>query len=115
VVPGGAGVAIVEVRGEHDLSTEAVLREALRAAATRASVVADLTECTFADSTALAVLIRAAQAAAARRDRFAVVIPPDSRAVARVAAMIGLGDTLALHPTRESALRSLEPSTGKSA
>ena len=113
VVRARPGLAIVEVRGEHDLSTEQALREALRTAAEHPTVVADLSECTFVDSTALAVLINAAQMARTRRDRFAVVIPRDVRPVARVAAMIGLGDMLALHPTRESALRALEPSAAE--
>jgi len=101
------GLAVVEVRGEHDLSTEPALTRALEQAAERANVLADLSDCTFADSTALTALIKAAQAVQARGDLFAVAIPPRARQVARVAQMIGLSDLLALHESRDAALEAL--------
>jgi len=107
VVRAGPGLAIVEVRGEHDLSTEPALTRALEQAAERANVLADLSDCTFADSTALTALIKAAQAVQARGDLFAVAIPPRARQVARVAQMIGLSDLLALHESRDAALEAL--------
>lgn len=107
VVHGEPGLAVVEVRGEHDLSTEPALIRALERAAEHANVLADLSECTFADSTALTALIKAAQAAQSRGDHFAVAIPPGARQVARVAEMTGLGELLALHDSRDAALAAL--------
>jgi anti-anti-sigma factor len=109
------GLAIVEVCGEHDLSTEAALMRALEEAAAHSNVLADLSGCTFADSTALTILIKAAQAAQGCGKRFAVVIPPVRRQVARVAEMIGRGEMLALHPTRDSALEALAVRPGEPA
>ena len=100
-------LAVAEVRGEHDLSTEPALTRVLEQAAEHANVLADLSDCTFADSTALTVLIKAAQAAQSRGDLFAVVIPPRARQVARVADMIGLSELLALHDSRDAALDAL--------
>ena len=51
--------AVVRVRGEVDLSSQSALETTLRdASAARRIVVADLTSCSYADSSTLSVLIR---------------------------------------------------------
>jgi anti-sigma B factor antagonist len=112
VVAAAPGVAVVEVCGEHDLSTEPALTRALEDAARHANVLADLSGCSFADSTALTVLIKAAQG---RDGRFVAVIPPERRQVARMAELVGLGELLSLHETREAALRALAAGPGEPA
>jgi hypothetical protein len=44
------GVALVTMRGEHDLSSRTVLARALQLAAAHSNVVVDLSECSFIDS-----------------------------------------------------------------
>jgi anti-sigma B factor antagonist len=100
------GISVVTLRGEHDLSTEPLLARALEDAAAHCDVVVDLSECTFIDSTVIASLIRGASAAGARDERFALVIPPGQRQVARVARMIRLGEFVAVHESQDAALAS---------
>ena len=45
------GIAVVKMRGEHDLSTHPMLSRALERAAAHSNVVVDLSDCTFIDST----------------------------------------------------------------
>jgi anti-sigma B factor antagonist len=99
-----AGIAVVTMYGEHDISTEPLLVRALEEAAAHSSVVVDLSECSFIDSTVIAALIRGAKSTHARGDRFALVIPPEQRHVARIAQMVRLGELLSLHDSREAAL-----------
>lgn len=102
------GIAVVSMRGEHDISTEPVLAAALGQAAAHSDVLVDLSECTFIDSTAISALVKAARTAHERDDRFVLVIPPEQRNVARVAEMIRLAEFVDVHVTRDAALASLE-------
>jgi anti-anti-sigma factor len=61
---GDGGTSVLSLRGEHDLSNAASLRQDLLEVADRTLVVLDLTSCSFLDSTVLGVL-----AAAGRRLR----------------------------------------------
>jgi anti-sigma B factor antagonist len=102
------GIAVVTMRGEHDISTEPLLAGALENASAKSHVVVDLSDCTFIDSTVIASLIRGAAAVRARNERFALVIPPAQRHVTRIANMTRLGEFLAVHDSRDAALASLE-------
>ncbi len=55
------GIALVQLRGEHDLSGKEALAEALASASDQLNVLVDLSECTFMDSSVLGVLIPAGQ------------------------------------------------------
>lgn len=103
---------VIAVRGELDLSTatdlEAPLDEAI--AAGDASVLIDLTECEFIDSTGIALIVRAWQ----RLDRNAegdgsgrVVICSQNDQVRRVLEITGLELSIPIHGTRDEALASL--------
>jgi anti-anti-sigma factor len=99
-----SGIAIVSLRGEHDLSTRASLTDALQRAAAHSNVLVDLSLCTFVDSTVINVLLGAAQTVKAGGEQLALVIPPGQRRVARIAEMTGLGELLAVYATRDAAL-----------
>jgi anti-sigma B factor antagonist len=99
-----AGLAVVTLQGEHDLSTREALADALQRAAAHSNVVVDLSPCTFMDSTVINVLLSTANTVAAGGERLALVIPPEQRRVARVAEMTGLDKLLAVYETREAAL-----------
>ena len=106
------GVRVIAVRGELDLGTaselEGPLDEAI--AAGDASVLIDLTECEFIDSTGIALIVRAWQ----RLDRAAdgagdgrVVICSYNEQVRRVLEITGLELSIPIHGTRDEALAAL--------
>ena len=103
---------MIAVRGELDLSTapelEGPLEEAI--AAGDASVVVDLSECEFIDSTGIALIVRAWQ----QLDRAAegdgsgrVVICSYNDQVRRVLEITGLELSISIHATRDEALAAL--------
>ena len=98
----------MSVRGEHDLSTQSALAEALQEAASHSSVLVDLTDCSFIDSSVIATLIGAARAIEERGDRCALAVPPEQRSVARIAEMTRLGEIVAVHPSRDAGIADLE-------
>lgn len=102
------GLAVVSMRGEHDISTAPELAHALEQAAAHSDVLIDLSECDFIDSTAIGLLIRTAKEMQARDEQFVVVIPSESSNVARVAHMIRLSELMPVKTSREEALASLE-------
>jgi len=106
------GVRVIAVRGELDLSTapdlEGLLEEAV--ATGDASVLVDLSECEFIDSTGIALIVRAWQ----RLDRSAdgegtgrLVICSGNDQVRRVLEITGLELSIPIHESRESALTAL--------
>jgi anti-sigma B factor antagonist len=106
------GTRVIAVRGELDLSTapelEGPLEEAI--AAGDASVLVDLSECEFIDSTGIALIVRAWQ----RLDRAAdgdgegrVVICSYNDQVRRVLEITGLELSIPIHSTRDDALAAL--------
>ena len=68
------GTAIVKLRGELDLSSRARLTQVLAGASAQATVLVDLSECTFADSSVVAALVTASAELRERGGRLEVVI-----------------------------------------
>jgi anti-anti-sigma factor len=106
------GIRLIAVRGELDLSTapelEGPLEEAI--AAGDASVLVDLCECEFIDSTGIALIVRAWQQldrAAAGEGNGRVVICSYNDQVRRVLEITGLELSIPLHKTRDEALAAL--------
>jgi anti-anti-sigma factor len=78
------GLAHLELVGDHDLATHALLREALANATTRRrDVLVDLSRCSFLDSTSVAALARAQEEVTSDGGRFALVIAMDVGPVTR--------------------------------
>ena len=84
------GHAVVELRGELDLSSAPALRERLLAIAARepASLILDLSGLTFMDSTGISVLVAAERRAHELGGTFSLVNP--QKIVARVLHITGL-------------------------
>jgi anti-anti-sigma factor len=100
---------IVEMHGEHDVSTVGELHARLEAIFARGtSVVIDLSAATFIDSAILHELV-SAQRRVDRDDgeELAVVAPPEGFA-ARVVAQVGLDAMVAVFETLSDALRSFD-------
>jgi anti-anti-sigma factor len=105
-------VRVISVRGELDLSTAPELESPLEEAVSTgdASVLIDLTECEFIDSTGIALIVRAWQrldSGAEGEGSGRVVICSDNDQVRRVLEITGLELSIPIHATRDEALAAL--------
>jgi anti-sigma B factor antagonist len=106
------GIRLLEVNGELDLSTstqlEGPLEEAVSSPA--AAVLIDLTDCTFIDSTGIAMVVRAWQrvdAAAGNGGEGGLVLCCQNEQVRRVLEVTGLEHSLRVLETRDEAVTAL--------
>jgi anti-sigma B factor antagonist len=108
VVERDQGAWILTLRGEHDLSTEPSLADALTDAfAAGSNVVVDLSEVEFIDSTILRALAYGRREAIEHDEHnFAIAVPPDSFA-RRVLALTGIDQAVPTFETRAQALAAL--------
>lgn len=104
----GPSLWVVELHGEHDVSTVESLHTELDAIfAHGTAVVIDLSEATFVDSAVLNELVTAQRRVDAdENERLALVAPRDGFP-ARVLDLVNLGRVLSIFETREEALHSL--------
>jgi anti-anti-sigma factor len=96
------GVAVVAVRGEHDLRTKAELAEALERASAHPHVLVDLSECSFMDSLVIGALVVASKRLEERDGRLEVVIAPEAHTVHRLAELTRLATFLPIHAARSA-------------
>jgi anti-anti-sigma factor len=113
------GVDVLVLHGEHDLSTQSRLEARIDAALDAGkSVVVDLSEVDFIDSTVLAAILhgqrRAGSDDAGRGPGLAVVASPAAKFVARMLSLVHLEEHVAVHLSRDSAVVSLQRRTGPS-
>jgi anti-anti-sigma factor len=103
------GVRTISVRGELDLSTapdlESPLEQALESG--EGSVLIDLTECEFIDSTGIALIVRAWQRLDGAEDARTLVLCSQNEQVRRVLEITGLELSIPVHLTRDEALAAL--------
>jgi anti-anti-sigma factor len=103
-----AGVRTVTVRGELDLSTAPDLEGPLHGALDgEASVLIDLSECEFIDSTGIALIVRAWQSLDSNGNGSALVICSANDQVRRVLEITGLELSIPVHETRDEALAAI--------
>jgi anti-sigma B factor antagonist len=96
------GTHVVAVAGEVDLATGPELERALLALPASASVIVDLTDCGFMDSTGLHILASAHRRLGASGGQLAVVSA--NQAVLTVFELTKLDQVLAIYPSRAAAL-----------
>ena len=103
------GVRVLAVRGELDLGTAPDLEPELQAAlAAPESVLIDLTECEFIDSTGIALIVRAWQRIVAEDDgKRRLMIAGHGEQVGRVLEISGLSLSIPVHRTRDEGLAAL--------
>jgi anti-anti-sigma factor len=104
------GIALVRLRGEHDLSGKQRLAETLQSASARRNVVVDLSECTFMDSSVIAAFFLARTKLAQRSGRLELVIPQEATTIQRVAKVTVLAAILPIHETLSAAIAGLRTS-----
>jgi len=106
------GIRLLEVNGELDLSTATQLEEPLEEAVSspKAAVLIDLTDCTFIDSTGIALVVRAWQrvdAGAGNGGEGGLVLCCQNEQVKRVLEVTGLEHSLRVFATRDEAVSAL--------
>jgi anti-sigma B factor antagonist len=110
-----AGLAVVTISGEHDLSTAPNLRRRLDGLLDEGTgVIVDLSPASFIDSSILGVILDARRRAAEASIGFAIVRPDGSDAVDRVLEVTGLRAELPVHAHREEAVTAVSGNTGNS-
>jgi anti-anti-sigma regulatory factor len=93
VLPGLGGtthrpVTIIQVRGEHDFASHAILAAALEPLAE--DVVVDLTRCTFIETMVIGVIIGKALALGKHGFRLELIVPPSAAFVRRAVEQLGV-------------------------
>lgn len=106
------GVRLLEVNGELDLSTATQLEGPLEEAVSspQAAVLIDLTDCTFIDSTGIALIVRAWQrvdGGAGNGGEGGLVLCCQNEQVRRVLEVTGLEHSLRVFQTRDEAVAAL--------
>ena len=106
------GISAITVRGELDMNTAPQLEQALDEALAdpQASIMLDLCECEFIDSTGIALIVRSWQ----RLDRAAggggqgrLVLCSHNHQVRRLLKITGVESSISLHEQRVAALAEL--------
>jgi anti-anti-sigma factor len=100
----GDGTRILRVAGELDLHTCPRFQEELQAAIEQPfkSLLVDLTDCDYLDSTAIHVLVQAQRSLNGRADKLALIVP--SPQLRRIFDLAGLDEVLHIYPDRAAAL-----------
>jgi anti-sigma B factor antagonist len=106
------GISLLEVNGELDLSTATQLEGPLEEAVNspKAAVLIDLTDCTFIDSTGIALIVRAWQRVdpgAGNGGEGGLVLSCQNEQVKRVLEVTGLEHSLRVFATRDEAAAAL--------
>jgi anti-anti-sigma factor len=96
-----AFAAVVRLCGEHDLATSAGVREAL--APIRGSLLVDLSDCAFLDSSVLTVFVLDARERAHDGQRTELLVPAANMTVRRTLQVSGLTEMLTVHGSSSSA------------
>ena len=108
-----AGVAVLTISGEHDLSTAPGLgRRLKRLIGDNSPIVVDLSGATFIDSSILGAILDARRRAGSKR--FAVVNGGDAEGVRRVLEVTGLQAALPVHEVRDQAVAAMTNGRGES-
>jgi anti-anti-sigma factor len=106
------GIRVLTVRGELDMNTAPELEQKLESALadSTSSIVLDLCECEFIDSTGIALIVRTWQ----QLDRGAggngegrVVLCSQNHQVRRLLKITGVENSISMHEQRDSALAEL--------
>lgn len=101
----GDSLWVLKLAGEHDLSTVPAMEAAFdRVAETGTTVVADLSEASFIDSTVIRTLVHFMEGEATL-----LMVVPERGAVRRVLDLTGVSKLLPVYETRAAALRAVPP------
>jgi anti-anti-sigma factor len=106
------GVQVLALHGEHDISTASDLREALdRAHESGGSVVVDMSDVDFVDSTVLQGLLSGRDRAGGAGSRFAIVVP-ETGVARRLLSLTSLQELIPTYTSRTDAVAAVGRSAG---
>jgi anti-anti-sigma factor len=101
----GDSLWVLKLAGEHDLSTAPAIGDALgRIAECGTTVVIDLTQTSFLDSTVIGAFVRHAD-----RDETLLLVAPAGETPRRVLDLVGMTSRMKTFATRDEALRAVPP------
>jgi len=99
---------VVTLRGEHDISTNPSLDDALHEAFGRGSkVVVDLSEVEFIDSSVLRALAYGRKEAVEHAEHELVIVAPSGSFVSRVLRLTGIDRMIGVYETRADAIAAV--------
>jgi anti-sigma B factor antagonist len=106
------GIRVFTVRGELDLDTAPKLEQPLEGALSDGadSIIIDLSECEFIDSTGIALIVRAWQRVdgkAPGEGEGRLVLCCSNDQVQRLLKITGVESSISMHPDRDAALSAL--------
>ena len=103
------GIRMFTVRGELDMNTAPELEQKLDTALSKsdASIVLDLCECEFIDSTGIALIVRAWQRLEADDGGGRLVLCSHNHQVRRLLKITGVESSISMHEQRGAALAEL--------
>ncbi len=103
------GIRMFTVRGELDMNTAPELEQKLDAALSKpdASILLDLCECEFIDSTGIALIVRAWQRLEADEGQGRLVLCSHNHQVRRLLKITGVESSISMHEQRDAALAEL--------
>jgi anti-anti-sigma factor len=103
------GIRAFTVRGELDMNTAPELEEAMEAALAdgEASIMLDLSECEFIDSTGIALIVRAWQTLEGDEGKGRLVLCCINHQVRRLLKITGVESSISMHEQRQAALAEL--------
>jgi anti-sigma B factor antagonist len=103
------GIRMFSVRGELDMNTAPELEQELNAALSDldASIVLDLCECEFIDSTGIALIVRAWQRLEGGDGQGRLVLCSHNHQVRRLLKITGVESSISMHERRDAALAEL--------
>lgn len=103
------GIRMFTVRGELDMNTAPEFERELDAAlsASDASIVLDLCECEFIDSTGIALIVRAWQRLEGGEGQGRLVLCSHNHQVRRLLKITGVESSISMHEQRDAALAEL--------
>ncbi len=103
------GIRTLTVRGELDMNTAPDLEQELDAALSDsdASIVLDLCECEFIDSTGIALIVRAWQRLEGSDGKGRLVLCSHNHQVRRLLEITGVESSIPMHERRDAALAEL--------
>lgn len=103
------GIRMFSVRGELDMNTAPELEQKLDAALAEsdASIILDLCECEFIDSTGIALIVRAWQRLEGGESQGRLVLCSHNHQVRRLLKITGVESSISMHERRDAALAEL--------
>ena len=103
------GIRAFAVRGELDMNTAPELEKGLEQALEEpgCSIMLDLSECEFIDSTGIALIVRAWQRLDGNGSGGKLVLCSDNHQVRRLLKITGVESSISMHERRDEALAEL--------